>query len=134
MTLDPITITAVAAAAIAAKGAVETAGNEAGRASWNGAARLVARIRTRFGGNAEAEAALSAAQAQPHDENAVSGLQFMLSAYMARDAEFLREMRGLVDEITARQGGGPGSVNAAVIKNVTVNHGKVEIQGDWNIN
>lgn len=133
MALDPITLTAVAAAAIAAKGAVESAGNEAGRASWDGASRLIARIRTRFGGNAEAQATLSAAQAQPFDESAVSGLQFMLSAYMARDEEFLREMRGLVNEITARQDGGPVSVNAAVIKNVQVNHGKVEIQGDWNI-
>ncbi|GGP00210.1 hypothetical protein [Wenjunlia tyrosinilytica] len=133
--MDPITATAIAAAAIAAKGALESAGGEAGRASWAGASSLVERIRRRFGGDSEAERALEEAQQHPADETAVAGLQQMVHAYMLRDPAFQRDLRRMVDAAVAAQStGGRGNVNAAVIKTVQVNHGKVEVQGDLNFN
>ncbi|MGW5849656.1 hypothetical protein ACWFQ8_17155 [Streptomyces sp. NPDC055254] len=130
--MDPITAIAVAGVALVAKGVLETAGQEAGRASWGGGVQLVERLRARFRGDSEAEAALDRVRRSPQDTAAQDHLQRMLLAHMLRDRDFEAEIRRTVDEaVTAR--GGPGHVNAAVIKNAQIFNAKVEVQGDWNI-
>lgn len=132
--MDPITTAAVAGAALVARSALQSAGEGAGRSSWAAVTRLTTRIRARFGGDDQAEAVLASAVENPEDDTAREELQRMLHAYMLRDREFESDLRSLVDEAVKAQGAaaGPGSVNAAVIKNVQVNHGKVEVSGDLN--
>ncbi|WP_406446871.1 hypothetical protein OHB14_50250 [Streptomyces sp. NBC_01613] len=133
--MDPITATAVAAAALVAKGALESAGGEAGRSSWAGAARLVERVRLRFGGDREATAALDRARQNPDDEATVDTLQQLIHSYVLRDPQFEADIKALVTEANAAKAvDGRGAVNATVIKNVTTFNEKVEFQGDLNIN
>ncbi|WBP89270.1 hypothetical protein [Kitasatospora cathayae] len=129
--MDPISTAALAGATLAATAALQSVGEEAGRSSWTVASRLVERIRHRFAGNHEAEGALARACDSPDDEAAVGELHRVLHEYMLRDSEFAQEVRRLVDE-SVRSAGGVGGINAAVIKNVQVNHGKVEVAGDLN--
>lgn len=130
--MDPITAAAVAGVALIAKGALETAGQEAGRSGWGGGARLVERLRARFRGDSEAEGALDRLQQSPADEGAQEQLQRLLLAHMLRDREFETDVRRSIDEAVAA-GAGRAQVNAAVIKNSQVFNEKVEIKGDWNI-
>ncbi|SCK53114.1 hypothetical protein YWIDRAFT_02971 [Streptomyces sp. SceaMP-e96] len=133
--MEPITATALAAAALVAKGALESAGGEAGRSTWQGVTQLVERIRQRFGGDADATAALGIALDSPDDEQAVDALRRLVHAYMLRDPQFEADVTTLVHASVAAQASkGTGSVNAAVIKNATTFNEKVEFQGDFNIN
>jgi hypothetical protein len=132
--MDPVTATAVAAAALVAKGALESAGGEAGRSSWAGLGRLVERLRNRFGGDDEATDALDRVRQNPDDEATVAQLQRLILSYALRDQQFEADIRALVEE--AKAGGAAdnrGSVNATVIKNVTTFNEKVEFQGGLNI-
>ena len=130
--MDPVTAVATAGVALVVKGALESAGQEAGRSGWNGGLRLIERIRARFRGDSTAEAALVEVTRVPEDENAQQALERVLAAHMLLDRDFEDEMRRMVDEAVAAQGGGT-QVNAAVIKNSQVFNEKVEIQGDWNV-
>lgn len=133
--MDPVTATAVAAAALVAKGALESAAGEAGRSSWAGVTRLVGRIRARFGSDGEATAALAQAQENPGDEAAVDALRRLIHSYALRDAQFEADLQALVTE--ARAAGtteSRGTVNATVIKNATIFNEKVDFQGDLKIN
>ncbi|MEU3742705.1 hypothetical protein AB0E78_37345 [Streptomyces sp. NPDC032198] len=130
--MDPLTAAAAAGVALVVKGMAESAAQEAGRSGWNGGARLVERIRARFRGDTDAEGALDQVQRQPDDESAQEQLQRVLLAHMLRDRDFEADVRRMVDEAVAAQGGG-AQVNAALIKNAQVFNQKVEIQGDWNI-
>ncbi|MEU3205980.1 hypothetical protein ABZ702_19300 [Streptomyces cyaneofuscatus] len=130
--MDPITAAAVAGVALVVKGALESAGEEAGRSGWSGGARLVERLRSRFRGDSEAEGALDRVQQSPADEGAQEQLQRLLLAHMLRDRAFEADVRRSIDEAVA-SGVGRAQVNAAVIKNSQVFNEKVEIKGDWNI-
>lgn len=130
--MDPITAAAVAGVALIVKGALESAGQEAGRSGWGGGARLMERMRARFRGDTEAEGALDRVQQSPGDTVAQEELQRMVLAHMLRDRDFEADIRRAVDEAVAAQGG-QAQVNAAVIKNAQVFNEKVEIKGDWNI-
>ncbi|MFE6891064.1 hypothetical protein [Streptomyces sp. NPDC057694] len=130
--MDPVTAVAAASVALVAKGALESAAQEAGRAGWAGGARLLERLRTRFRGDGAAEAALDEVTRAPDDDGARQNLERVLAAHMLRDRAFEDEMRRTVDEAVAAQGQGP-QVSAGLIKNATVFNEKVEIQGDWNI-
>ncbi len=130
--MDPITAAAVAGVALVVKGALESTGQEAGRAGWGGGVRLVERLRARFRGDTEAEGALEQVRQSPADTAAQEELQRMLLAYMLRDRDFEAEIRQTVDEAVAARGG-QSQVTAAVIKNAQVFNEKVEIQGDWHI-
>ncbi|WP_329240152.1 hypothetical protein [Streptomyces canus] len=129
--MDPVTAVAAAGVALVVKGALETAGQEAGRSGWAGGARLMERIRARFRGNADAEGALDRATGSPDDENAQQELQRQLAAHMLLDSGFETEIRRLVDEAVAAQGRSGAQISAALIKNAQVFNGKVEVQGDW---
>ncbi|MFD5698584.1 hypothetical protein [Streptomyces lasiicapitis] len=131
--MDPITAVAAASVALVAKGALESAGQEAGRSGWNGGARLIERIRSRFRGDSEAEGALDRVTNAPGDEDAQQGLERMLTAHMLRDQPFEIDIRRFVDDAVAAQGRGAAQVNAAVIKNAQVFNEKVEVRGDWNV-
>ncbi|MEY9845887.1 hypothetical protein [Streptacidiphilus sp. MAP5-3] len=131
--MDPITTAAVAGAALVASSALQSAGDGVGKASVAAVTRLTTRIRDRFRGDPQAVAALQRAVESPEDEVARDGLQRLLHAYMLQDRAFESELRAMIDEAIKVQGSpGGGSVNAAVIKNVQVNHGKVEVKGDLN--
>jgi hypothetical protein len=129
--MDPVTAVAAAGVALVVKGALETAGQEAGRSGWVGGARLVERIRARFRGNADAEGALDRVTDSPDDENAQQELERQLAAHMLLDSGFETEVRRLVDEAVAAQGRSGAQISAALIKNAQVFNGKVEVQGDW---
>ncbi|WP_433918209.1 hypothetical protein OIE50_10500 [Streptomyces canus] len=129
--MDPVTAVAAAGVALVVKGALETAGQEAGRSGWAGGARLMERIRARFRGNADAEGALDRVTGSPDDENAQQELQRQLAAHMLLDSGFETEIRRLVDEAVAAQGRSGAQISAALIKNAQVFNGKVEVQGDW---
>ncbi|MFJ3538279.1 hypothetical protein ACIPQA_22740 [Streptomyces sp. NPDC090109] len=131
--MDPLTAIAAAGVALVVKGALEATGQEAGRSGWTGGARLVARIRERFRGDADAETALERVADAPDDENRQQDLERMLAAHMLRDRQFESDIRQMVDEAVAA-GGRPGpQVSAALIKNAQVFNEKVEIKGDWNV-
>ncbi|MEU8139497.1 hypothetical protein [Streptodolium elevatio] len=130
--MDPVTAVAAATVALLAKGALESAGQEAGRSGWSGGARLLARIRARFRGDPAAEAALDEVTRAPDDESARQVLELTLATHMRSDRAFEDEVRRMVDESVAGTGN-TTQVNAAVIKNAQVFNEKVEIQGDWNI-
>ncbi|MFF5456108.1 hypothetical protein ACFY40_33485 [Streptomyces sp. NPDC012950] len=131
--MDPLTAIAAAGVALVVKGALEATGQEAGRSGWTGGARLVARIRERFHGDADAETALERVADAPDDENRQQDLERMLAAHMLRDRQFESDIRQMVDEAVAA-GGRPGpQVSAALIKNAQVFNEKVEIKGDWNV-
>ena len=127
--MDPVTAVAAAGVVLVAKGALESAGQEAGRSGWNGGARLVERIRARFRGNADAEGALDRVTGTPDDEDARQTLERQLAAHMLLDSDFETEIRRLVDEAVTARGG--AQISAALIKNAQVFNGKVEVQGDW---
>ncbi|USQ87020.1 hypothetical protein NFX46_26875 [Streptomyces phaeoluteigriseus] len=129
--MDPVTAVAAAGVALVVKGALETAGQEAGRSGWNGGARLVERIRARFRGNPEAEEALDRVTTVPDDESAQQDLERQLAAQMLLDAGFETEIRRMVDEAVAAQGRSGAQISAALIKNAQVFNGKVEVQGNW---
>ncbi|MET7694760.1 hypothetical protein ABZT06_43765 [Streptomyces sp. NPDC005483] len=129
--MDPVTAVAAAGVALVVKGALETAGQEAGRSGWAGGARLIERIRARFRGNADAEGALDRVTGSPDDENAQQELERQLAAHMLLDSGFETEIRRLVDEAVAAQGRSGAQISAALIKNAQVFNGKVEVQGDW---
>ncbi|MGX1268565.1 hypothetical protein [Streptomyces phaeoluteigriseus] len=129
--MDPVTAVAAAGVALVVKGALETAGQEAGRSGWHGGARLVERIRARFRGNAQAEGALDRVTTAPDDENAQQDLERQLAAQMLLDSDFETEIRRMVDEAVAAQGRSGAQISAALIKNAQVFNGKVEVQGDW---
>ncbi|MGW0538068.1 hypothetical protein [Streptomyces sp. NPDC003032] len=130
--MDPVTAVAAAGVALVVKGALESAGQEAGRSGWNGGARLIERIRARFRGDSAAETALVEVTRAPDDESAQQTLERVLAAHMLLDRGFENEMRRMVDEAVTAQGRG-AQVNAALIKNSQVFNEKVEIKGDWNI-
>ncbi|PJM94420.1 hypothetical protein [Streptomyces sp. CB01373] len=130
--MDPVTAVAAAGVALVVKGALESAGQEAGRSGWSGGTRLIERIRARFRGDSAAEAALVEVTRTPDDESAQHALERFLAAHMLHDRGFEDEMRRVVDEAVAAQGKG-AQVNAALIKNSQVFNEKVEIKGDWNI-
>ncbi|GAA2328557.1 hypothetical protein OKJ48_14790 [Streptomyces kunmingensis] len=130
--MDPVTAVAAAGVALVVKGALESAGQEAGRSGWTGGVRLSERIRARFRGDGSAEAALDQVARTPDDENARQDLERVLTAHMLLDRGFEHEMRRMVDEAVAAQGKG-AQVNAALIKTAQVFNEKVEIKGDWNI-
>ncbi|MGW0391754.1 hypothetical protein ACWDYJ_12840 [Streptomyces sp. NPDC003042] len=130
--MDPITAIAVAGVALVVKGALETTGQEAGRAGWGGGVQLVERLRARFRGDTEAEGALDQVQQSPGDTAAQEELQRVLLAHMLRDRDFEAQIRRTVDEAVAARDG-RSQVNAAVIKNAQIFNEKVEVQGDWNI-
>ncbi|MCX4862317.1 hypothetical protein OG426_08945 [Streptomyces canus] len=129
--MDPVTAVAAAGVALVVKGALETAGQEAGRSGWAGGARLMERIRARFRGNADAEGALDRVTGSPDDENAQQELERQLAAHMLLDSGFETEIRRLVDEAVAAQGRSGAQISAALIKTAQVFNGKVEVQGDW---
>ncbi|MFJ4801194.1 MULTISPECIES: hypothetical protein [Streptomyces] len=131
--MDPITATAFAAAALVAKGALESAGGEAGRSSWTGFTRLTERLRARFGGDDEATAALDQVHRHPADETAVTTLQRFIHSYALHDSRFEADLGALVEEARAASGG-RGHVNATVIKNATTFNEQVTFQGGLNIN
>jgi len=132
--MDPFTATALAAAALVAKGALESVGGEAGRSSWAGWGRLVERLRDRFGGDGEATEALERVRQNPEDEATVAQLQRLILAYALRDQQFEADITALVDEAKAAGAGDSrGSVNATVIKNATTFNEKVQFQGGLNI-
>ncbi|MGW7488397.1 hypothetical protein [Streptomyces sp. NPDC054786] len=130
--MDPVTAAAAAAVALVVKGALESAGQEAGRSGWSGGARLIERVRARFRGDGEAVDALDRVEQSPDDTAAQEQLQRLLLAHMLRDRDFESDIRRQVDEAVAAHGG-TAQVNAALIKNAQVFNEKVEIQGDWNI-
>ncbi|MEU6843264.1 hypothetical protein ABZ930_15475 [Streptomyces sp. NPDC046716] len=130
--MDPVTAVAAASVALVAKGALESAAQEAGRAGWAGGARLLERLRARFRGDHAAEAALEGVTRAPDDEGALAHLERLLAAHMLRDHAFEAELRRVVAEAEAARTKG-SQVSAGVIKNATVFNEKVEIQGDWNI-
>ncbi|MDQ0759035.1 hypothetical protein [Streptomyces canus] len=129
--MDPVTAVAAAGVALVVKGALETAGQEAGRSGWAGGARLMERIRARFRGNADAEDALDRVTGAPDDENAQQELERQLAAHMLLDSGFETEIRRLVDEAVAAQGSSGAQITATLIKTAQVFNGKVEVQGDW---
>ncbi|MCX5229379.1 hypothetical protein ABZY16_36780 [Streptomyces sp. NPDC006553] len=131
--MDPLTAIAAAGVALVVKGALEATGQEAGRSGWTGGARLVARIRERFRGDGDAEAALERVTDAPDDETGRHDLERMLQAHMLRDRDFESDIRQLVDEAVAASGRGGPQVSAALIKNAQIFNEKVEIKGDWNV-
>ncbi len=130
--MDPVTAVAAAGVALVVKGALESAGQEAGRSGWTGGARLIERVRARFRGDSAAEAALVEVTRAPDDENAQQVLERLLTAHMLLDRGFEDEVRRLVNEAVAASSSG-AQVSAALIKNSQVFNEKVEIKGDWNI-
>ncbi|MFG2723247.1 hypothetical protein ACGFW5_33865 [Streptomyces sp. NPDC048416] len=131
--MDPVTAVAAASVALVAKGALEAAAQEAGRSGWNGGARLMARLRARFGGDCAAEVALDRVTRAPQDEESRQELERILAAHMLRDPAFEADVRRLVDEAAATMGRGGPQVTAALIKNAQVFNEKVEVHGDWNV-
>ncbi|MGA5196663.1 hypothetical protein [Streptomyces exfoliatus] len=131
--MDPLTAIAAAGVALVVKGALEATGQEAGRSGWTGGARVIARIRERFRGDGDAEAALDRVTDTPDDETGQEDLERMLAAHMLRDRGFESDIRQLVDEAVAASGRGGPQINAALIKNAQVFNEKVEIKGDWNV-
>jgi hypothetical protein len=131
--MDPITAIAAAGVAMVAKGALESVGGEAGRSGWDGGARLIERIRSRFRADPEAQGAVDALCERPADAVAQEDLQRLLLAHMLRDRAFEEEVRQLVEDAAASQGTSVPQVSAGVIKNAQVFNEKVEVQGDWNI-
>lgn len=129
--MDPVTAVAAAGVALVVKGALETAGQEAGRSGWAGGARLIERIRARFRGNSDAEGSLDRVTVAPDDEQAQQELERQLAAHMLLDSGFDMEIRRLVDEAVAAQSRSGAQISAALIKNAQVFNGKVEVQGDW---
>lgn len=129
--MDPVTAVAAAGVALVVKGALETAGQEAGRSGWAGGTRLIERIRARFRGSADAESALDRVTGSPDDENAQQELERQLAAHMLLDAGFETEVRRLVDEAVAAQGRSGPQISASLIKNAQVINGKVEVHGNW---
>ncbi|MFF5298665.1 hypothetical protein ACFY5F_04825 [Streptomyces sp. NPDC013161] len=115
-----------------ARGALESAAQEAGRSGWNGGARLISRIRARFSGDSAAESALTAVTRSPDDESAQQVLERLLAAHMLLDRGFEDDIRRMVDEAAAARGSGT-QVKADLIKNLHVFNEKVEIKGDWNV-
>ncbi|MHC0430653.1 hypothetical protein ACX6XY_10735 [Streptomyces sp. O3] len=130
--MDPVTAVAAAGVALVVKGALESAGQEAGRSGWNGGARLIERVRARFRGDSAAEDTLDQVTRAPEDESAQRELERLLAAHMLRDRDFEDEVRRAVDQAVAAQGGG-AQVSAALIKNAQVFNEKVEIKGDWHV-
>ncbi|MBX9422199.1 MULTISPECIES: hypothetical protein [Streptomyces] len=130
--MDPLTAIAAAGVALVVKGALEATGQEAGRSGWTGGARLIARIRERFRGDGDAQAALERVTDTPDDETGQQDLERMLTAHMLRDRDFESDIRRIVDEAVVAGRGGP-QVSAALIKNAQVFNEKVEIKGDWNV-
>ncbi|MFJ9175568.1 hypothetical protein [Streptomyces sp. NPDC102360] len=130
--MDPVTAVAAAGVALVAKGALESAAQEAGRAGWTSGARLIERIRARFRGDSSAETALDQVTRAPDDEGAQQELERLLAAHMLLDRAFEDEMRTMVAEAAAAGGKG-AQVNAALIKNAQVFNDKVEVKGDWNV-
>jgi hypothetical protein len=131
--VDPITATGLAAAAIAAGAALESAGDEAGRASWRGASDVLARIQRRFAGDGPAERTLEAARLAPDDDAAVDALARAVSGYLRRDGEFAEAIRERL-ATAAGEAGVQSLVRAAYIRNVQVNRQPVTVQGDLNFN
>ncbi|MEU9097824.1 hypothetical protein [Streptomyces sp. NPDC048361] len=131
--MDPVTAVAAASVALVVKGALEAAAQEAGRSGWSGGARLMARLRARFGGDRAAELALDRVTRAPNDEESRQELERILAAHMLRDPAFEADVRRLVDEAAAAMGRGGPQVTAALIKNAQVFNEKVEVQGDWNV-
>lgn len=129
--MDPVTAVAAAGVALVVKGALESAGQEAGRSGWSGGARLVERIRARFRGNEEAENALDRVTEVPDDESAHEGLERQLAAHMLLDPGFEADVRGMVDEAFSVMGRNDAQINAALIKYAQVFNAKVEVHGDW---
>ncbi|MCS0600718.1 hypothetical protein NX794_05660 [Streptomyces sp. LP11] len=129
--MDPVTAVAAAGVALVVKGALESAGQEAGRSGWAGGARLIERLRVRFRGDTTAEHALERVAGTPDDEAAQQALQRQLAAHMLLDPDFETEMRRLVDEAVAAQGRSGAQISAALVKNAQVFNGKVEVQGNW---
>lgn len=129
--MDPVTAVAAAGVALVVKGALETAGQEAGRSGWAGGTRLIERIRARFRGNADAENALERVTGSPDDESAQQALERQLAAHMLLDPDFEAEIRRIVDEAVAAQGRSGAQISAALIKNAQVFNGKIDVQGNW---
>lgn len=128
--MEPITAVAIVGVSLVAKGALESAGQEAGRSGWAGGARLLERLQARFRGDGDAEGALDRVQRSPDDDDAQEQLMRILLTYMLRDPSFEADVRRLVKKAEAGQGG--AQVRAAYIKNAQVFNEKVEIKGDWN--
>ncbi|MER0448954.1 hypothetical protein ABR738_31110 [Streptomyces sp. Edi4] len=131
--MDPVTAVAAASVALVVKGALEAAAQEAGRSGWSGGARLMARLRARFGGDRDAELALDRVARAPEDEESRQELERILAAHMLRDPAFEADVRRLVEEAAATMGRGGPQVTAALIKNAHVFNEKVEVHGDWNV-
>jgi len=131
--VDPITATGLAAAALAARAALESAGDEAGRASWHGASGMLARIQRRFAGDRPAEQALEAARLAPDDEAALAALGQAVRGYLLRDTEFARAIH---EDLAGAPGiaAMPPVVQAAYIRNLQVNQQPVTVKGDLNFN
>ncbi|MFE5831631.1 hypothetical protein ACFQ8W_15440 [Streptomyces sp. NPDC056508] len=84
---------ALAAAALVAEGAL----GEAGRATWEGLARMTSLLRSRLPGQ-QAEVALSAVESRPRDEAAQQVLSDRIITAMSVDEDFRAQVEALVSE------------------------------------
>ncbi|WP_200741098.1 hypothetical protein [Streptomyces sp. MBT60] len=92
-----ITALAIASATIIAQGFL----GEAGKNSWDGAARLLSAVRNRFRGDQNMTAALTRVEGNPGDSEAVNILAIALAATAERDEQFRQIIGTAVEE--ARQ-------------------------------
>lgn len=122
---------ASAAVVLVVQTAARTLGQKSGNASWSAMKSVVERIRARFGGDEEAQDALTAVEDSPQETKAQEDLERMLAAYMLRDQEFRDELIEIIEQAKKSSDGG-AAIQASVIKNANVFNEKVEISGDWN--
>jgi len=107
---DPSFIAVVAALLLAnaGEGFGPAVGGEAGRIGWSGLGRLLAIVRARFAGDADAERALTEAQRKPTGQYAMNDLAAAVERHADIDPGFREEIRRLVvdayaDPVTARR-------------------------------
>ena len=89
---------AMGAASLLVSKAGESLAQEAGTSAWKTIKRLGDVVRRKFRGDAQAEAALQEATAQPNDDNQLASLAQVLKARAEADQEFRDELIELVQQ------------------------------------
>ncbi|MGH3802496.1 MAG: hypothetical protein ACRDTD_20695, partial [Pseudonocardiaceae bacterium] len=92
--MDPISATA----AVLVVKALDEFATEAGKRAWAGMGKMVTLIRAKFASDAEASAALAAAEAAPSDQSRVDSLAASIDRHVSADPGFRSAVTELVRE------------------------------------